>query len=162
MQNQVASELPTRGVCWVLSRALAALALVLAGTQLFMFVLLLIAEQQLSIAATAGMREATLPRASLASVRKAIAGCLPESLGAPQVVLLQNDAGPIGPLALSAGDYLQLWVAVPSRDVLPRWLPATVARLADPTVHVLVRHEVPRREFPTERESARTAHATLF
>ena len=142
MNTRSSDDLPVRGVCWVLSRALAGLALLVGGTQLVVFFLLLAAEQQLATAAEAGLRETALPRASLTTVREVVRGELPLPV-TPSVLLVHNGHGRVGQLAVQPGDHLLLSVSVATRDVLPGWLPPAALHLAGEDLRVTMEQTVP-------------------
>src|SRR5262245_3757552 len=82
-----------RGIGWVLKWSGALGVLFVAGGMLIQFAYCLAAEQALTRAARAGVLEATLPRASSASVRRVVEQRLaayPSLAGRLQLHMLQN------------------------------------------------------------------------
>jgi hypothetical protein len=83
------------------------------------------AEQSLIAAAQAAVDEATLPRATRATVQAAVDRRLAPTglaVAACQVALQQNGAGVSRSIRSRPGDRLSVAISVASRDVLPRWL----------------------------------------
>jgi len=116
---------PVRGVRWVLTWAAALAVIGWSAAILFAFACQLAAEQDLSRAAAAGLREATCDRATSHTVeqtiRRRLVGC---GLAGQQVsvVVLRNGAPVTGLIRAAAGDRLSVSLSTPVDYVLPAWL----------------------------------------
>jgi len=113
--DSAALPVPVRGVGWVLKWAGVLAVLAAAAVILVAFACQLAAERALARAAAAGLREASLPRATEQTVEAAIRRRLADSrtLGRATQVSLAK-----------AGDRISVGLAVPVAAILPRWLPA--------------------------------------
>jgi hypothetical protein len=135
------SSQPVRGVRWVLAWAAALAVLGWAAAILFAFAYQLAAEQSLTRAATAGLREATCERATRRTVEQTIRRRLTEH-GYPDhyvsVALERNGAPVRGVVRPAAGDRLSVSLAVPIVDVLPGWLSSIPALRRDAAITVRV------------------------
>jgi hypothetical protein len=93
---------------------------------LLAFAYQLAAERALAEAAAAGLREATLPRATSRSVENTVRRHLTRLLAldrATTVLLEHNGAPRKGAVRPQSGDQLSLTLSAPTAAVLPRWLP---------------------------------------
>jgi hypothetical protein len=116
---------PSRGVRWVLLWAAALAVLGWAAVILLAFGYQLAAEQRLSRAAAAGLREATCERATSRTVEQTIHRRLVERGYAGQrvsIALQRNGASVSGVVRPAAGDRLCVSLSVPTESVLPGWL----------------------------------------
>jgi hypothetical protein len=114
-----------RGVQWVLQWAAALAVLAFAGSTLVEFAYLSVAEHKLSIAARAGVLEATLPRASYQSVALVVESHLtqyPRLARRLQLTLVQNGSPVARQIRPGDGDRLSIALSAPSSAVLPDWL----------------------------------------
>jgi hypothetical protein len=122
-------SLPVRGVDWVLRWAAALTALAASAVILVAFAYQLAAELALVRAASTGVREATLPRATSrsveAAVRRQLAGRFDLHL-ATTIELQQNGSPVKSILRLQRGDQLSVALSAPARAALPHWLGAFV------------------------------------
>jgi len=116
-------ELPVRGVGWVLRWAATLAILCLSATILATFACQLVAEQALVRAASAGLREAALPRATSrtvdAVVRRRLASRFALSR-ATTIVLERNGSRVTGVVGPRKGDQLSVALSAPVDAVLPR------------------------------------------
>jgi len=106
--------LPVRGIGWVLGWAAVLAVLTVSAAILTAFAYQFAAERALARAATAGFREATLPRATNRSIEAATRRRLADSFAVDRAVSMS---------VAKAGDRISLALAVPLDHVLPRWLP---------------------------------------
>jgi hypothetical protein len=116
---------PVRGVRWVLHWAGALAVLFFSSCVLMQFAYCLGAEHALSRAARAGAFEATLPRASQASIVQSIERRLTDYTLPPGVLrigVLQNGAPIGGAFCPREGEQLSVTVAMPSDIAIPQWL----------------------------------------
>ncbi len=116
-------ELPVRGVGWVLRWAATLAILCVSAVILTAFAYQLAAEQALRRAATAGLREAALPRATSQTVeavvrRQLIGHCVLS--GATTVLLERNGASVKGVVGPQSGDQLSIALTAPADAALPR------------------------------------------
>lgn len=130
------NELPVRGVGWVLKWAGTIAVLLLAATVLTSFAFQLAAERTLASAAAAGLREAALPRATSESVSRVVrqqlgAGGYPTQATAMRFE--QNGQPVRGVVHVQSGDQFAISLSIPTRAILPRWLP-TPAWLSTGTI----------------------------
>lgn len=109
-----ADLLPVRGVAWVLRWTMVLAVLAISAVTLTAFGYQLAAERALARAASAGFREAALPRASNRSIEAAIRRRLGETMA------LNRSASVC---VARAGGQITLALAVPLDRMLPRWLP---------------------------------------
>ncbi len=120
-------ELPVRGVAWVLGWTAVVVSLAASAMILVTFAYQLAVEQSLHRAAEAGLREASLPRASSRSVEFIIRQHLAErfSLDLAATVSLERSGVPMsGILRLRPGEQLSITLSVRADAVMPRWLTA--------------------------------------
>lgn len=126
-EAQIACDvLPVRGVGWVLKWAGTVAIHVLAATILASFAFQLTAERTLANAAAAGLREAALPRAtseSVAAVVRQQLGRVGISARATTLKFEQNGQPIRGVVRPASGDQFAISLSVPTRMIMPRWLP---------------------------------------
>lgn len=118
-------NLPDRGVGWVLRWAAAIAVLAFATVVIASFALQLSAEATLRRAAAAGLREASLPRStsdSIAAVVRQQLSARPQLMRAMRLQFAANGVPIRGPFHNASGEQLALSLAVPTVEVLPRWL----------------------------------------
>ena len=108
-----ARPLPVRGVGWVLRWAATLMVLAAAAVILVVFGYQLAAERALARAATAGLREAALPRATNDSVEAVVRRRLAGTLALDRATRID---------LTNAGGRRSIGLAVPMDVVLPRWL----------------------------------------
>jgi hypothetical protein len=116
-------ELPVRGVGWVLRWAATLAVLCASATILASFACQLAAEQALVPAATAGLREAALPRATSRTVDAVVRQRLAShfALSRATTVVLERNGAPVkGIVGPRAGDQLSISLSVRVNAVLPR------------------------------------------
>jgi hypothetical protein len=113
--DSVAPPLPVRGVGWVLRWAGVLAVLAAAAMILVAFAYQLAAERTLARAAAAGLREASLPRATEQTVEAAIRRRLADSRAFGRATRVS---------LAKAGDRISVGLAVPVLAIVPRWLPA--------------------------------------
>lgn len=125
----LSDELPqrVRGVLWVLEWALAIAALSLAGVVLLEFGFRLAAERALAQAASAGLREAALPRAS----DRSVAAVIRQQLGNHsrlasdvRIAVARDGALVRGAIRAIGNDRFVVNLTIPSESVMPGWLQA--------------------------------------
>jgi hypothetical protein len=124
---QEVNDVPTatRGARWVLQWAAALAVLTFATCILTEFAYLMAAEYKLTLAARAGVLEATLPRASYRSVTAAIERRLtdyPLLLRQLQLTFTQNGSPAPRQFGQSEGDRFSIMLVAPNSAVLPEWL----------------------------------------
>jgi hypothetical protein len=118
-----AARRSARGIGWILRWTAALATLFVAAVFLAQFSYCLAAERALSRAARAGALEATLPRATHQSVARAVARHLDgRRTGGLQLTLQHNGVPVAGVIRACGGDQLAVALALPTLDVLPRWL----------------------------------------
>jgi hypothetical protein len=116
-----------RGVVWVLRWA-AAIAVLCAATVLLLnFAYRVAAEQALARAAAAGIREASLPRATNHTVeqtiRRELGGCF--RLGSATGIALRSAGKPVkGFIGERIDERFTITLSVPADAALPNWLQA--------------------------------------
>jgi hypothetical protein len=116
-------EFPVRGVGWVLRLAATLAVLGVSATILAAFACQLAAEQALVPAATAGLREAALPRATSRTVDAVVRQRLAShfALSRATTVILERNGSPVrGVVGPRAGDQLSISLSVRVDAVLPR------------------------------------------
>ena len=116
---------PVRGVSWVLEWAVAIAAMSFAIAILLEFGFRLTAERTLVQAASAGLREATLPHATDRSVAAAIRRQLGDRsrLANDVQIGVARDGAPVrGAIHAKYDDRFTVNLTVPSESVLPEWL----------------------------------------
>lgn len=121
--------LPVRGVGWVLGWATVLAVLAVSAVILVTFAYQLAAERTLARAAAAGLREATLPRATSRSVEAVVRHHLVGrfDLHRATTIELQLNGSPVkGVVRPQSGDQLSLTLVAPARTALPQWLRALV------------------------------------
>lgn len=114
-----------QGVGWVLGWAFSLAVFAVAAVLIVRLAYMISAEQALVVAAEAAVREAALPRATLASVEAAADRRLAQvglATAHRQVVLRQNGASAARLIRSRPGDRLSVAIAAPARDALPTWL----------------------------------------
>lgn len=119
-------EPPVRGVGWVMKWAGTIAVLVLATTILASFAFQLAAERTLANAVEAGLREAALPRATSESVTDVVRHQLVVGGVLTQATLmrLEQNGQPVrGVVRPKSGDQLAIALSIPTRTIVPRWLP---------------------------------------
>ncbi len=107
------APLPVRGVGWVLRWAASLAVLAIATMVLVAFAYQMAAERALVRAATAGLREAALPRATNASVEAAIRRRLAGTTSLDGATRMS---------VAKAGNRLSVRLAVPVAAIMPHWL----------------------------------------
>jgi hypothetical protein len=142
--------LPVRGVGWVLRWAATLAVLAVSAVILLTFVYQLAGERTLARAASAGLREAALPRATSRSVetvvRHHLAGRF--DLHRATTIELQQNGSPVkGVVRPQSGDQLLLTLAAPARAALPAWLRALVPWQA----HAAIATQIERRSTSSSR-----------
>jgi hypothetical protein len=141
----------TRGVGWVLQWYAALATLCVAVSILAQFGYCLAAERTLARAARAGALEATLPRATLQSVAQTVerrlAGFSPQVADRLRFSLQQNGAPIRGVIQAREGDRLSVNLAIPTREVLPRWLRTICFWRADAQIEVHAERQIPVRQL---------------
>jgi len=121
--------LPVRGVGWVLRWAATLAVLAVSAVILTVFAYQLSAEQALARAATAGLREATLPRATSGSVEAVVQHQLANhfALQRATTILLERNGSPVkGVVRPQLGDQFSVTLSAPTRAAQPSWLSAFV------------------------------------
>ncbi|MEX2091285.1 MAG: hypothetical protein WD971_01345 [Pirellulales bacterium] len=121
--------LPVRGVGWVLRWAMVLAVLAVSAVILMAFAYQLSAEQALARAATAGLREATLPRATSGSVEAVVQHQLANhfALQRATTIRLERNGSPVkGVVCPQLGDQFSVALSAPARAALPDWLSAFV------------------------------------
>jgi hypothetical protein len=114
-----------RGVKWVVEWAIALTAVSVAVIVLLHFGFRLAAERELVQAASAGLREAALPRATDRSVAAAISRQLGERsrlASGVQIGIARNGALARGAIQAAADDRLVVRLTVPNQLAAPAWL----------------------------------------
>ena len=110
---------------WVLTWAAALAVLGWAAAILMAFTYQLAAEQSLTRAAAAGLREANCQRATSHTVEQSVRRRLAESgpWGSQVSIALERNGRPIsGVIRLAADDRLSVSLSIPVDFVLPAWL----------------------------------------
>jgi hypothetical protein len=133
---RVVGELPTRGVGWVLRWAAASAVFVLTLALIAAFAFQLSAEAVMRRAASAGLREAALPRATSGSVAAVVRRQLaarPKLMRGAQLQLEANGVPIRGVIPRSEASQLSLSLTVPASNALPRSLAPLVG---DSTIRV--------------------------
>ncbi len=123
--NGAGEPLPVRGVGWVLAWAAALAVLGVSLVILAAFAYQLSAEQALARAATAGLREATLPRATSRSVAAVVQHQLANhfALQRATTIRLERNGSPVkGAIRPQIGDQFSVALSAPARAALPGWL----------------------------------------
>src|SRR4051812_48282723 len=114
-----------RGVCWLLAWAGALAVLAIAVGVLTEFAYVLAAERTLSIAARAGAREATLPRATYQSITAAVDRRLvqyPDLAKQLHLSLRQNGALVRPGFRQHESDLFAITLSGPTSSAVPDWL----------------------------------------
>ncbi len=141
----------TRGVGWVLQWYAALVTLLVAASILAELGYLLRAERTLARAARAGALEATLPRATAQSVaqvvQRRLAGYPPHVADRVRFSLHQNGAPLRGVVQARQGDRLSVSLALPAREVLPRWLRPICFWHAGSQIAVRAEQQIPGRNL---------------
>jgi hypothetical protein len=146
----VAPNQTQRGVQWVLQWAAALAVLTFAGSILIEFSYLLSAEHKLSIAARAGVLEATLPRATYQSVTMVVESHLtqyPQLTRHLRLTFLQNGSPVVGRIRQGDGDRLSIALTAPSSAVLPDWLRTVMFWRADTPIEARAERHLPGRKL---------------
>jgi len=142
---------PTRGVGWVLQWFGAIATMFFAVSLLTQFGYCLATELVLGRAARAGALEATLPRASYQSVRQSVERRLqnPPLLSDRLRFSLQQNGAPVrGAILAQQDDRFSVTLAVPTHDVLPRWLRTACFWRADSYIEARAVRLEPGRQLP--------------
>jgi hypothetical protein len=116
---------PVRGIGWVLKWAAAICVLSTSAVILLNLAYRLAAERALVQAATAGIREAALPRASRRSVEQSIRRELANYIHSERDVSisLQLAGKPVmSPIASRSSGHLSVTVSLPADAAFPSWL----------------------------------------
>ena len=124
-EGRAATHQPTRGVVWVLRSASAIAVLCATVTTIAEFGCCLMAEQAATRAVRAGALEATLPRASLASIAASVQrrlGEYPRAIGQSRITVSHNGTPARKGFAPLPDDRIAVTLTVPAEAVLPRWL----------------------------------------
>jgi hypothetical protein len=127
VDDHPAEEVQVRGVGWVLRWAATLAILCFSAVILTAFAYQLAAEQALARAATAGLREAALPRATSRTVDAVVRRRLASDVAlsrATTVVLERNGSQVKGVVGPRTGDQLSIALSTPVIAVLPRFVGA--------------------------------------
>jgi hypothetical protein len=151
--NEALVELPPikkRGIRWVLKWAVALGVLAIAAAVLTEFAYLLGAEHKLSMAARAGVLEATLPRATYKSVTAAVERRLtsyPLIARQLQISLLQNGSPAPRLIQQSDGDRFTITLDAPNAAAVPGWLQRILPWRGDSRIQAQAERRMPSRKL---------------
>jgi hypothetical protein len=141
---------PKYGVGWVLKWAAALGVLFVSTCILADFGYCLAAEHALARAARAGAREATLPRATsasiVASVKRRLSGYALQ-YSALQVSVEQNGQPVRGRFVARSGDEISVVVSLSTAAVVPRWSQSALVWRGETQIHARAENRLPGREL---------------
>jgi hypothetical protein len=135
-------------VLWVLRWAAALAVLCFSGGVLAEFAFCLAAEHTVARAARAGALEATLPRATAASIRETVAHRLvrfPSAAAQTRLTIHLNGRPVLGRMIMRPGDRISVHVSLPNTAVLPRWLQRVKFWRGNAPVEFIAQRDVPGR-----------------
>jgi hypothetical protein len=139
-----------RGVRWVLAWAGAFAVLAIASGVLIEFGYVLAAERTLSVAARAGVMEATLPRATYQSVTAGVDRRLTQyPLLAKQLhlSLLQNGTLVHSQFRQHAGDQFAITLSAPGSLAVPGWVRTLMFWRGESEIHARAERQLPSRKL---------------
>jgi len=148
---------PRRGIRWVLKWFAAIAVLCFAVSTLLEFAYVMAAEHTLARAARAGALEATLPRASLPSIREAVERRLTAypSLAAQLRLTVENNRRPVRrAFRAREDDLLSVTLAAPTHAMIPGWLRTLRFWDSERQIQVRVDRDLPGRFLTRGRESS--------
>jgi hypothetical protein len=141
---------PQRGVGWVLRSAAVVGVLFYATTVLVEFAHCVAAEQLLGRAARAGALEATLPQATLQTIKQTVWRRLEGRLSSQadlNVALLQNGKWIGKRFWPSGGDQLTVTLTMPAQAIMPSWLRGLTCWRGDAQINAQAHRAIPDRKL---------------
>jgi hypothetical protein len=139
-----------RGIRWVFTWAAALAVVTFAGCVLAEFFCRMSAERKLTLAARAGVHEATLPRATYDSVTAAVERRLenhPQLARHLRLTLIHNGSPAPGQFRGADGDRYAIILTIPGNAAMPAWLQTLISWRGDSLIHAHAENRAPGRKL---------------